>query len=78
MNKQQNHCRCTLCGFIRYYNKTMEVCPKCGNREQATMVPSFNNKQEALVLFCKTFGITTVSEDGCRIKQALDIIMDPI
>lgn len=76
--KEKEHCRCKICGFIRYYVTQMSQCPKCGNKDQERMTPSFTNKVEALALFCESFRITPDSANGQRIKEALDIIMENV
>lgn len=76
--KEKEHCRCKVCGFIRYYVTQMSQCPKCGNKDQERMTPSFTNKVEALALFCESFHITPDSANGQRIKEALDIIMENV
>ena len=71
----KKHCRCLICGFIRYNSVEMDQCPRCSNRDIQKMTPSFSNKKEALELFCNAFNITVDSSSGIKIKQALDIIL---
>jgi len=47
MTDKKKHCRCTICGFIRFNKQDLSMCPKCRNKR--CMIDSLSPKKRSFI-----------------------------